>query len=95
LTDTVLLQVRVSAALLRRVDELCAEGLFKNRSDAVNDALRYLVLRYSRTSPEGRATALYLGGRLPRSGSPTELVFKASRRREEVLERWTRSDTTS
>jgi len=50
LTDTVLLQVRVNAALLRKVDELCAEGLFKNRSDAVNDALRYLVLRYSRTS---------------------------------------------
>jgi Arc/MetJ-type ribon-helix-helix transcriptional regulator len=90
LTDTVLLQVRVNATLLRKVDELCAEGLFKNRSDAVNDALRYLVMRYSRTSPEGRATALYLGGRLQKSGSPVELVFRAAKGRTEVGERWTR-----
>jgi Arc/MetJ-type ribon-helix-helix transcriptional regulator len=81
LTDTVLLQVRVNAALLRKVDELCAEGLFKNRSDAVNDALRYLVLRYSRTSPEGR---------LQKSGSPVDLVFRAAKGRAEASERWTR-----
>ncbi|MCS7094709.1 MAG: ribbon-helix-helix domain-containing protein [Thaumarchaeota archaeon] len=79
MTDTVLLQVRVSASLLRRVDELCAEGLFKNRSDAVNDALRYLVLRYSRTSPEGKLTSLYLGGRLARSGSPSGMIFRSKR----------------
>jgi Arc/MetJ-type ribon-helix-helix transcriptional regulator len=89
LTDAVLLQVRVNAALLRNVDELCAEGLFKNRSDAVNDALRYLVLRYSRTSLREGDRALPRG-RLQKSGSPVEMVFQAAKGRTEVGERWTR-----
>jgi len=48
------------------------------------------VLRFSRTSPEGRATALYLGGRLQKSGSPVDLVFRAAKGRAEASERWTR-----
>jgi len=71
----VLLQVRISSALVRRIDELCQEGLFRNRSEAVSDAIRMLLARYSHTSPEARATALYLSGRLEKFGNPEETVF--------------------
>ncbi|MEM1518393.1 MAG: ribbon-helix-helix domain-containing protein [Nitrososphaerota archaeon] len=80
MSDTVLLQVRISAALVRRIDELCSEGIFRNRSEAVTDAIRMLVQRYSRTSPEARATALYLGGRLSKTEAPEELIFEGSRK---------------
>lgn len=76
MTETVLLQVRISAALLKKIDELCNEGLFRNRSEAVTDAIRMLIQRYSRTSPEARATALYLGGRLSKTETPEDIVFK-------------------
>lgn len=87
MSDTVLLQVRISAALVRRIDELCSEGIFRNRSEAVTDAIRMLVQRYSRTSPEARATALYLGGRLSKSESPEELIFEGSRKNLNFEER--------
>jgi Arc/MetJ-type ribon-helix-helix transcriptional regulator len=73
--DTVLLHMRVSAALIKKIDELCSEGLFKNLSEAVTDAIRMLIQRYSRTSLEARATALYLGGRLSETETPEDLVF--------------------
>jgi hypothetical protein len=71
---------------LRRIDELCQEGLFRNRSEAVSDAIRMLLARYSHTSPEARATALYLGGRLGRAGNPEDIVFRAEERGAGVLE---------
>jgi Arc/MetJ-type ribon-helix-helix transcriptional regulator len=77
MADTVLLQVRVSSALVRKIDELCSEGIFRNRSEAVSDAIRMLIARYSKTSPEARTTALYLSGRLNRAGNPEDLVFTA------------------
>lgn len=86
MSDTVLLQVRVSAALVRKIDELCNEGLFRNRSEAVTDAIRMLLQRYSRTSPEARATALYLGGRLSKTEAPEELIFKSSGKSEDLDE---------
>ena len=86
MADTILLQVRVSASLVRRIDELCDEGIFRNRSEAISDAIRMLLARYSRTSPESRATALYLGGRLPKSGSPEDLVFTPAKNAEGVKE---------
>ena len=75
MADTVLLQVMIGAPLVKKIDELCSEGLFKNRSEAVTDAIRMLIQRYSRTSPEARATALYLGGRLSRTETPEDFVF--------------------
>jgi Arc/MetJ-type ribon-helix-helix transcriptional regulator len=84
MADTVLLQVRVSSALVKRIDELCNEGLFRNRSEAISDAIRMLLARYSRTSPEARATALYLSGRLTRTGNPEDLIFTPSPARVEV-----------
>lgn len=75
MADTVLLQVRISSALVKRIDELCNEGLFRNRSEALSDAIRLLLAKYSRTTPEARATALYLSGRLSKVGNPEDLVF--------------------
>lgn len=75
LVDTVLLQVRVSATLLKKIDELCQEGIFKNRSEVVSEAIRSLIVRYSRVSREAKLTALYLSGRLPKGESPDDLVF--------------------
>ncbi len=46
MADTVLLQFMISAALVMKIDELCSEGLFKNRSEAVTDAIRMLIQRY-------------------------------------------------
>jgi Arc/MetJ-type ribon-helix-helix transcriptional regulator len=86
MANMVLLQVRISSALVRRIDELCQEGLFRNRSEAVSDAIRMLLARYSHTSPEARATALYLGGRLGRAGNPEDIVFRAEERGAGVLE---------
>jgi len=86
MTDTVLLQVRVSAALVKKIDELCSEGLFRNRSEAVTDAIRMLIQRYSRTSPEARATALYLGGRLSRIETPEDMVFSGVKDRTGIDE---------
>ncbi|MCS7146014.1 MAG: ribbon-helix-helix domain-containing protein [Nitrososphaerota archaeon] len=84
MADTVLLQVRVSSTLVRRIDELCSEGLYRNRSEAISDAIRMLLAKYSRTSPEARATALYLSGRLSRTGNPEELIFTPSTGRPHI-----------
>jgi len=86
MADTVLLQVRISSALVRRIDELCNEGLFRNRSEAISDAIRLLLAKYSKTSPEARATALYLSGRLGRVGNPEDLVFTPGASRIELEE---------
>lgn len=38
------LQIRLSHGLVKRIDSLVKEGLYPNRSDAVRDAVRRLVL---------------------------------------------------
>ncbi len=86
MADTVLLQVRVSSTLVKRIDELCQEGIFRNRSEAISDAIRMLLSRYSHASPEARATALYLGGRLGRAGNPEEIVFQVGARGQVSVE---------
>ena len=42
--DTLLLQVRVSSALVKRIDMLCNEVLFRNRSEAISDTIRMLFM---------------------------------------------------
>ncbi|MEM4334103.1 MAG: ribbon-helix-helix domain-containing protein, partial [Nitrososphaerota archaeon] len=84
--DTVLLQVRISSALVRRIDELCNEGLFRNRGEAISDAIRMLLARYSKTSPDARATALYLRGRLSKTGNLEDLIFTPGTAKVEVDE---------
>lgn len=76
MADTVLLQVRVSSTLLKQIDELCDEGIYRNRSEVISEAIRLLLARYSRRSIESRATAMYLSGKLPKTGNPEERVFK-------------------
>ncbi|MCS7142200.1 MAG: ribbon-helix-helix domain-containing protein [Aigarchaeota archaeon] len=79
MADTVLLQVRVSAMLVKRIDELCRDGIFRNRGEVVSEALRNLILRYTRASSEARMTAMYLSGRLHKGVNPETLVFDVSR----------------
>lgn len=43
---SVQLNVRTSETLLKEIDETVKEGLYKNRSEAVNEALKLLLRQY-------------------------------------------------
>jgi Arc/MetJ-type ribon-helix-helix transcriptional regulator len=43
---SVQLNVRTSESLIKEIDKTVKEGLYKNRSEAVNEALRLLVRQY-------------------------------------------------
>lgn len=46
-TVSVVFTVKVPQALMLKVDELIARGFFLNRSDAVREALRKLIVMYN------------------------------------------------
>ena len=43
---SVQLNVRTTPVLMDEIDKVVSEGLFRNRTEAVNEALRLLVKRY-------------------------------------------------
>ena len=60
-------QVRLSAYLLGQLDKLCEQGIFKTRSEAINDAVRHLLERNAFTNEMGMITSKYLSKNLTKS----------------------------
>ena len=82
--DRVLVQVRLPAALVAELDRLLREGYYRDRTEAIADAIRHLIERFNRSDRIGRLIRLYLMGKLPRDSSimdirETESVNKVRR----------------
>jgi len=45
--EQVVLSVRFPHALIQRIDELVAQGLFLNRNDLIREAVRQLLIKYN------------------------------------------------
>ncbi len=63
-TRTVLVQARLPERLVREIDRLVEEGWYKSRTDALEDAVRRLLLRFRVADEIGRLTLYRLEGRL-------------------------------
>ena len=61
---TVLIQVRLPEKLLRKLDRLVEEGWYKNRTAAVEDAVRRLVARFASAKEPGKAVLWRMEGKL-------------------------------
>jgi metal-responsive CopG/Arc/MetJ family transcriptional regulator len=46
---TQIVTIQIPAPLLMKIDELIQKGYFQNRSDAIREAVRRLVIEYERT----------------------------------------------
>ncbi|MHA1595532.1 MAG: ribbon-helix-helix domain-containing protein, partial [Candidatus Baldrarchaeia archaeon] len=47
-TEKVLVQARLPAALVRELDELLKEGYYRDRTEAISDAIRRLIETFSK-----------------------------------------------
>ncbi|MHA1616387.1 MAG: ribbon-helix-helix domain-containing protein [Candidatus Njordarchaeales archaeon] len=67
--DRVLIQVRLPATLVAELDRLLKEGYYRDRTEAIADAIRHLIERFDRLDRVGRLIRLYLMKKLPRDSS--------------------------
>ncbi len=81
---TVLVQARISEYLVEKLDKLVEEGWYKNRTEAIEDAIRHLItLWYKPLGDVGRLVLYRLRGRL-KDMDPLEIVFDPSIREDIV-----------
>ncbi|MCD6514708.1 MAG: ribbon-helix-helix protein, CopG family [Candidatus Odinarchaeota archaeon] len=64
MVNTVLIQIRIPEKLLKRIEKLCEEGYYRNKGDAIVDAIRHLLERYERGSGLGKLTEMNIMGKL-------------------------------
>ncbi len=64
-TEKVLVQARLPAALVRELDELLKEGYYRDRTEAISDAIRRLIETFSKRDRISKTVRLYLMGKLP------------------------------
>ncbi len=73
---SMLIQVRVPVELVKRMDRLIANGLYRSRSEMLIDAVRHLLLTYGGEKPEVERFILhYLKGRVRRE-EDLEVIVK-------------------
>jgi metal-responsive CopG/Arc/MetJ family transcriptional regulator len=53
-------------ALVKRLDEICKSGLYRNRTEAISDAVRHLLDRYLPESEISKLLELHRSGKLKR-----------------------------
>jgi len=68
----VVVQVRLPAGLVEKLDVLTEQGLYRDRTEAITDGIRRLIDRYLKEDTVSRMVSLYLMGKLPRSASIDE-----------------------
>jgi len=69
----VVVQVRLPAGLVEKLDTLTEQGLYRDRTEAITDGIRHLVDRYLGGDAVSRMISLYLAGKLPRNASIDDL----------------------
>ncbi|MFQ6075973.1 MAG: ribbon-helix-helix domain-containing protein [Candidatus Bathyarchaeia archaeon] len=69
----VVVQVRLPAVLVERLDKLTEEGFYGNRTEAIADGIRHLLERYRRGGRVGRLVRLYLMARVEKTVSIGEI----------------------
>lgn len=69
----VVVQVRLPAALVEKLDQLTEQGLYRDRTEAIADSIRHLIEKYFREDPLSRMISLYLMGKLQRNASIEEV----------------------
>ena len=67
--DRVLIQVRLPTTLVAELDRLLKEGYYRDRTEAIADAIRHLIERFDRLDRVGRLVRLYLMNKLPKDSS--------------------------
>jgi len=80
---TMLIQTRIPIKLIERLDKLVEEGWYRNRTEAIEDAIRLLILRYKPLGDVGKLVLYRLRGRL-KDIDPLEIVFEPSIREDIV-----------
>jgi len=81
--STVLVQARLSERLVREIDRLVEEGWYKSRTEAIEDAIRGLLMRFRFTGEAGRFVFYRSEGRLT-DVDPLEIVLDPGVREEIV-----------
>lgn len=66
-------QVRLPAGLVEKLDKLTEQGLYRDRTEAITDGIRHLVDRYLGRDAVSRMVSLYLASRLSRNASIDDL----------------------
>jgi len=69
------LNVRTTPVLISELDKVVSQGYFRNRTEAVNEALRLLLRRYQLMRLEGRMQKV--GKRIKGRPSVTDAVIKS------------------
>ena len=80
---TVLVQARLPERLVQGLDRLVEEGWYRSRTDALEDAIRRLLMRFMARSEAGRLAARRLEGRLE-DVDPLDIVLGEDARRDVV-----------
>ena len=65
----VVVQVRLPAALVEELDKLADSGLYSDRTEAITDAVRHILERYSQADELAKLIRLYMLGKIPRTSS--------------------------
>jgi len=65
----VIVQIRLPASLVEKLDALTQQGLYRDRTEAITDGVRHLIDKYLREDAVSRMVSLYLAGKLPRNTS--------------------------
>ncbi len=73
MTDKVLIQVRLPIALVKELDRLLKEGYYRDRTEAIADAVRRLIERFAKIDRIRRIVRLYLMGKLSQDASIDEI----------------------
>jgi len=69
----VVVQVRLPASLVEKLDMLTEQGLYRDRTEAITDSVRHLIDKYSKGDVVSRMVSLYLMGKIPRNASIDEV----------------------
>ena len=84
---SVLVQARLSEVLVRELDKLVERGLYRNRTEALEDAIRHLIERMKSLSDIGFLVSRYLNGKLPpQDVDPLKMVYGDEVARRRMIE---------
>ena len=67
--ERVLIQARLPVTLVRELDQLLKEGYYRDRTEAIADAIRRLIEAFSRRDRIAKIVRLYLMDKLPKDRS--------------------------
>jgi Arc/MetJ-type ribon-helix-helix transcriptional regulator len=73
MTKKLVVQVRLPANLVEKLDMLTEQGLYRDRTEAVTDSIRHLIDKYLKEDTTSRIVSLYLMGKIVRNSTIDEV----------------------